>query len=780
MSQLPKSNDLNATWNFVEPGLQMIIGGSEESVGVTPQMYMNVYSAIYNYCVNKSRSPTNLSSTNAASQSSLLVGAEIYDRLRKYLTAYVKLLQRKPTESFLEFYVKRWTRYTVGAGYLNHVFDYMNRYWVQKERNDGRRDIFDVNTLALLTWRDYMFKPNADALVKEILTQIELQRDNQVVDTRFLSTAIKSFVLLGIDIQDLKKPNLHIYIDHFEKPFLESTRQFYAAESAEYLSSHNVVDYLRKAEQRINEEESRETLYLDEHSKKPLTDTLNDVLIVTHAQVMYDEFANLLEQNQTDHISKMFSLLNRVPHTLDPLAEIFRTYIDLKGTNSIDNLKNAMQNEANKSEASGQKKSKQQTDPKLYVKALIQVYKKFQEIVSTAFQNHPTFVKALDSACRQYINNNAIAKPPGVKGTSKTPDLLAKYSDNLLKKNKDADATSDMTVDDIMIIFKFLNDKDAFETHYRRLLARRLIHGTSSSEEEEEAVIQRLQTENSLEYTSKITKMFQDVRSSHELRGVFKDEVTKNPAAINIIPDFEPYVLTETMWPFSHTKNNKFQLPADLVPTYSSFEELYTKKHNGRVLKWLWNLGRGDLKANLSKPGKAPFVLSATLYQMAILLPFNEMDTYTMSELSELTGLDIATIANAITPMIKYRLLTQSPSGAEAIEKPETKFTVVKEFKSKKLKVNLVQGVRSMDAKQDAEDAEREINEDRKNFLKACIVRIMKARKQLSHAALINEVVQQSHTRFSAKVADIKKCIDELVEKEYLQRNEDQSYDYLA
>ena len=84
------------------------------------------------------------------------------------------------------------------------------------------------------------------------------------------------------------------------------------------------------------------------------------------------------------------------------------------------------------------------------------------------------------------------------------------------------------------------------------------------------------------------------------------------------------------------------------------------------------------------------------------------------------------------------------------------------------------------DEDEEVEDAEREINEDRRYYLKACIVRIMKARKHLSHAALLNEVVQQSHQRFSAKVADIKKCIDELVDTEYLQRNEDQSYDYLA
>jgi len=778
MTDLPKSNDLTATWTFVEPGLKLIIGGTEENSGVTPQMYMNVYSAIYNYCVNKSRTPQNLS-TATANQSSLLVGAEIYKKLKDYLTSYVQSLDKKQNETFLEFYVKRWTRFTVGAGYLNHVFDYMNRYWVQKERSDGRRDIFDVNTLCLLTWRDYMFLPNVEILIKEILEQIRLQRDNQVVDTGNLSVAIKSFVLLGIDVQDLKKPNLEIYIQNFEIPFLESAKSFYAAESSEYLASHNVVDYMRKAEQRINEEESRETLYLDEHSKKPLTDALNDTLIVAHSQTMYNEFTNLLDQNQIDHISKMFNLFNRVPTTLEPLAKIFADYIEAQGLKTIDNLLNDAQNEAARETDPKKAASLKLVDPKLYIKALIQVYHTFQAIVDSAFQNNPIFVKALDSACRSYINVNSIAKPVNSKSTSKTPDLLAKYSDNLLKKNKDADATSDMSADDIMIIFKFITDKDAFETHYRRLLARRLIHGTSSSEEAEEAIIQRLQTENSLEYTSKMTKMFQDVRASNDLKILFKEEVQKDwENSKQIVPDFQPFILAETMWPFNYNKSN-FQLPSDLVPTYTKLEEIYANKHSGRILKWLWSLGRGEIKANLSKPGKPPFTLSMSLYQMAILLPFNENDSYTLNELMELTGLDVNTVSGSILPMVKYKLLIQSPSGQDKINNPSTKFTCVSEYKFKRLKINLLTGVK-LEQKQEAEDAEKEINDDRKMYLQACIVRIMKARKTLGHTALINEVIQQSHQRFNAKISDIKKCIDLLIEKEYLQRADNQSYEYLA
>ena len=68
--------------------------------------------------------------------------------------------------------------------------------------------------------------------------------------------------------------------------------------------------------------------------------------------------------------------------------------------------------------------------------ALLEVHGKNHGLVQRAFKGEPGFVASLDKACREFVNRN---KACG-SSSSKSPELLSKYSDGLLRKsNKSAE-----------------------------------------------------------------------------------------------------------------------------------------------------------------------------------------------------------------------------------------------------------------------------------------------------------------------------------------------------
>ena len=76
------------------------------------------------------------------------------------------------------------------------------------------------------------------------------------------------------------------------------------------------------------------------------------------------------------------------------------------------------------------------------------------------------------------------------------------------------------------------------------------------------------------------------------------------------------------------------------------------------------------------------------------------------------------------------------------------------------------------------ESTSKAVEDDRKLEIQCCIVRVMKARKKLDHNGLITETIEQLKHRFRPKVPMIKKGIDMLIEKEYINRSEDDNGTY--
>ncbi|KAL7899523.1 Cullin [Trichoderma sp. SZMC 28014] len=758
MPPVPNREDINATWKYLEDGITRIMTDLEQ--GMDMQMYMGVYTAVHNFCTSQKAVGLSGPSMTTGHRGAHLLGEDLYNHLiqylQKHLEALVQSSKSHTDEALLAYYIREWNRYTVAAKYIHHLFQYLNRHWVKREIDEGKKNIYDVYTLHLVQWRKVLFEQVSEKVMDAVLKLVEKQRSGETIEYGQIKQVVDSFVSLGLDEADPSKSTLDVYRFHFERPFLAATKEFYQAESKQFVAENSVVEYMKKAEMRLAEEEERVNMYLHGDIAVPLKKCCNQALIADHSALLREEFQVLLDNDREEDMARMYSLLSRIPDGLDPLRTRFETHVRKAGLAAVQKVQSS---EGDKLE------------PKVYVDALLEIHTQYQGLVKRAFNDEPEFTRSLDNACREFVNRNEVCK----SGSNKSPELLAKYTDVLLRKSTTSIEEADLerTLSQIMTVFKYIEDKDVFQKFYSRMLARRLVHSNSSSDDAETSMISKLKEACGFEYTNKLQRMFQDMQISKDLNKEFKEHLESydNPKAV----DSTFSILGTGFWPLTPPSTH-FTPPVEINGEIEKFVRFYKHKHDGRKLTWLWHLCKGEVKAGYCKNSKTPYTFQVSIYQMSILLLFNDKDTITYDEIIANTALSSEVLDQALAVILKAKVLLVEGGDKPG---PGKAFRLNYDFKSKKIRVNLnLGGVK--EAKQEEVETNKTIEEDRKLVLQSAIVRIMKARKKMKHTQLVSETINQIRSRFVPKVGDIKKCIEILLDKEYLERLDDDELGYLA
>jgi cullin 3 len=133
----------------------------------------------------------------------------------------------------------------------------------------------------------------------------------------------------------------------------------------------------------------------------------------------------------------------------------------------------------------------------------------------------------------------------------KSPEFISLFIDEKLKKGLKgvSDEEVEQVLDKVMMLFRFIQEKDVFEKYYKQHLAKRLLLGRSVSDDAERNMIAKLKTECGYQFTSKLEGMFTDMKLSSDTMEGFKEHVMRldgNP--LNNI-DLSVYVLTTGFWP---------------------------------------------------------------------------------------------------------------------------------------------------------------------------------------------------------------------------------------
>ncbi|KAK6150064.1 hypothetical protein DH2020_017589 [Rehmannia glutinosa] len=604
------------------------------------------------------------------------MGGTLYQRIEKeceeFISAALQALvgQSEDLVVFLSLVEKSWQDFCDQMLMIRGIALYLDRTYVKQ--NPNVRSLWDMG-LQLFRKHLSLASEVEHKTVFGLLKMIESERLGEAVDRTLLSHLLKFFTALGI------------YPESFEKPFLECTSEFYAAEGVKYIQQSDVPDYLKHVETRLQEEHERCQLYLDASTRKPLVATAERQLLERHISAISDKgFTILMDGKRIEDLHRMYVLFSRV-NALESLRQSLNQYIRRTGQGMV------MDEEKDKD----------------MVSCLLEFKANLDRIWEESFLKNEAFSNTIKDAFEHLINLRQ----------NKPAELIAKFVDEKLRAGNKGASEEELegTLDKVLVLFRFIQGKDVFEAFYKKDLAKRLLLGKSASIDAEKSMITKLKTECGSQFTNKLEGMFKDIELSKEINESFKQSSqarTKLPSGI----EMSVHVLTTGYW-----------------PTYPP---------------------------------------------MDVRLPMSST-CISFQDIKDSTGIEDKELRRTLQSLScgKFRVLNKIPKGRD-VEDEDT-FVFNDQFNAPlyRIKVNAIQMKETVE--ENTSTTER-VFQDRQYQVDAAIVRIMKTRKMLSHTLLITELFQQ--LKFPIKPADLKKRIESLIDREYLERdkNNPQIYNYLA
>ncbi|CAL5413154.1 unnamed protein product [Camellia sinensis] len=738
-----KTIDLEQGWEFMEKGitkLKNILEGLPEPQ-FSSEDYMMLYTTIYNMCTQKP--PHDYSQ-------------QLYDKYRESFEEYITStvlpsLREKHDEFMLRELVNRWSNHKVMVRWLSRFFYYLGRYFI------ARRSLPALNEVGLTCFRDLVYQELNVKVRDAVISLIDQEREGEQIDRALLKNVLDIFVEIGMGQMD------H-YENDFEADMLKDTAAYYSRKASNWILEDSCPDYMLKAEECLKREKDRVAHFLHSSSELKLLEKVQHELLSVYAtQLLEKEHSGchaLLRDDKVEDLSRMYRLFSKIPRGLDPVSSIFKQHVTVEGTALVKQAEDAASNKkADKKDVVG-------LQEQVFVRKVIVLHDKYMAYVDNCFMNHTLFHKALKEAFEVFCNK-------GVGGSS-SAELLATFCDNILKKGgseKLSDEAIEETLEKVVKLLAYISDKDLFAEFYRKKLARRLLFDKSANDEHERSILTKLKQQCGGQFTSKMEGMVTDLTLARENQTNFEEYLKTNPNASPGI-DLTVTVLTTGFWP--SYKSFDLNLPAEMVKCVEVFREFYQTKTKHRKLTWIYSLGTCNLNGKFEPK---TMELIVTTYQASALLLFNASDRLSYQEILtqlNLTDDDVVRLLHSLS-CAKYKILNKEPNTKTISPTDHFEFNSKFTDKMRRIKIPLP----PVDEKKKVIE---DVDKDRRYAIDASIVRIMKSRKVLGHQQLVMECVEQLGRMFKPDFKAIKKRIEDLITRDYLERDKDNPnlFRYLA
>ncbi|XP_012514580.1 PREDICTED: cullin-5 [Propithecus coquereli] len=585
----------------------------------------------------------------------------------------------------------------------------------QALKEDILEFIKQAQALMLDTWNESIFSNIKNRLQDSAMKLVHAERLGEAFDSQLVIGVRESYVNLCSNPED----KLQIYRDNFEKAYLDSTERFYRTQAPSYLQQNGVQNYMKYADAKLKEEEKRALRYLETrrecNSVEALMECCVNALVTSFKETILAECQGMIKRNETEKLHLMFSLMDKVPNGIEPMLK------DLE-----------------------------------------------EHIISAGLADMVAAAETITTV--SFLQVGLKTQPE-----SKCPELLANYCDMLLRKTplskKLTSEEIEAKLKEVLLVLKYVQNKDVFMRYHKAHLTRRLILDISADSEIEENMVEWLRV------TYPVLFIFNCIHCQHYLLYILYFLLFLPVAdSVNI------KILNAGAW--SRSSEKVFvSLPTELEDLIPEVEEFYKKNHSGRKLHWHHLMSNGIITF---KNEVGQYDLEVTTFQLAVLFAWNQRprEKISFENLKLATELPDAELRRTLWslvafPKLKRQVLLYEPQVNSPKDFTEgTLFSVNQEFSliknakvQKRGKINLI-GRLQLTTERMREEENEGIVQLRILRTQEAIIQIMKMRKKISNAQLQTELVEILKNMFLPQKKMIKEQIEWLIEHKYIRRDE--------
>ncbi|EAR92512.2 cullin family protein (macronuclear) [Tetrahymena thermophila SB210] len=749
MHQSIQKYDFQTGWKEIDPVIQKLnkmldqqsgSGNSEEKLMINKIEYSNTYTLIYNLCLEKD-------SNNSE---------QLYEQYKKQIQSFVKdkifnSVKGLKGEDLLKKIIQKWDTYQIFLRFMTRFFSYLDKSYIEHNNLQKLKQIGYY--LYLKQVHDHL----KDNIILAFQQEIEKDRNNYKSDLDMLRKISEIFV--EINKSDNKDENYQ----NLGKAILSHAKAYYQSKFQEWSESCSCEEYISNIII-VQKEENRRfekcfTKFTD--TQKQISQLFNEEMVLKYRPILLVKdhgFTFMLENNKSHVLQQIYQLYKNLNDNFEELRQTFGDWVYKIGSNIFEE-----KIKQNIEEKPDQKKKKHATDHE-FVEKLFNEYKEMNNMIVQNFNSDANFYMSFKAALDKFLN-----VPIDDYGL---PELLANYTDFILKKENLKQEELDSKLNQIIEIFNHLTEKDIYLILYQKQLATRLLKAelkAGSRYDDESLMITKIKgCCGQGQETKNYEGMISDIKYTMDLKKNFDEYMNQK---IKVV-DLNVKVLQEANWP-SYKSTTEIILPPLYENLKEDFKKFYQLQKKSQKLNWINTLGSFDIKMNITFDKSNFFLVNVSPLQLCILLQFEKVDTWIpISTILATIGMkkdNIAEFNKEVAQLIGKKILLASKSQTQKQEEKkdesdEVSFKFNTQFTYQKKKFSTVPEESQQKFKRDI------VNENREHVIEATIVRIMKSRKTMKYGELVSEV-NVLLRKFQTQPHQIKKRIESLVEREYIERD---------